>query len=200
METYKLLALLGLATVKEFSGRLGLIENVVSTLIHDLAKQIKCPDGQLQALLSILSAQAAEIEDINSKTSYRLAATTAYLSILRSHVERMRITRLSGFQGVQGFLDRRMAPAMQSCAAFSERLSSLSQRISRAGELLRMQTELVIQRQNRDLLQLMDERAKHQLRLQKMVERLLIAASDNSLPYPVVRSYKTARPEGTLYS
>ena len=65
---------------------------------------------------------------------------------------------------------------MQSCSAFSERLTSLSQRISRAGELLRTQTELVIQRQNRDLLQSMDERAKHQLRLQQMVERLSIAA------------------------
>jgi uncharacterized membrane-anchored protein len=35
---------------------------------------------------------------------------------------------------------------------------------------------LVIQRQNRDLLQSMDERAKHQLRLQQTVERLSIAA------------------------
>ena len=176
LETYRLLALLGLATVKEFSGRLGLIEDVVSTLTNDLAEQIKRPDGQVQALLSILSAQAAEIEDINSKTSYRLAATKAYLNILTSRLERMQITRLSGFQGVQGFLDRRMAPAMQSCSAFSERLTSLSQRISRAGELLRTQTELVIQRQNRDLLQSMDERAKHQLRFQQMVERLSIAA------------------------
>ena len=42
--------------------------------------------------------------------------------------------------------------------------------------MLRTQTELVIQRQNRDLLKSMDERAKHQLRLQQMVERLSIAA------------------------
>ena len=58
LETYRLLALLGLATVKEFSGRLGLIEDVVSTLTNDLAEQIKRPDGQVQALLSILSAQS----------------------------------------------------------------------------------------------------------------------------------------------
>ena len=41
---------------------------------------------------------------------------------------------------------------------------------------MRTQTELVIQRQNRDLLQSMDEQAKHQLRLQQAVERLSIAA------------------------
>ena len=176
LETYRLLALLGLATVKEFSGRLGVIEEVVSTLTNDLAKQIKLPDGQVQALLSILSTQAAEIEDIHSKTSYRLAATTAYLNILTSRLDRMQMSPLPGFQGVRGFLDRRMAPAMQSCSAFSERLTSLSRRISRAGELLRTQTELVIQRQNNDLLQSMNERAKHQLLLQQMVERLSIAA------------------------
>ena len=65
---------------------------------------------------------------------------------------------------------------MDSCTAFSDRLASLSQRINRAGALLRTQTELVIQRQNRDLLKSMDQRAKHQLRLQQSVERLSIAA------------------------
>jgi uncharacterized membrane-anchored protein len=68
-----------------------------------------------------------------------------------------------------------MAPAMRSFPAFSEQLTSLSQRTSRSGELLRKHTELVIRRQNRDLLQSMDERAKRQLRLQQMVERLTIA-------------------------
>ena len=69
-----------------------------------------------------------------------------------------------------------MTPAMDSCTAFSDRLSSLSSRLNRAGALLRTQTELVIQRQNRDLLHSMDQRAKQQLRLQQTVERLSIAA------------------------
>jgi uncharacterized membrane-anchored protein len=176
IETYRLLALLGLSTVKAFSGRLGAAEDLVSNLTNDLAEQIKLPDGQVQTLLSILSTQAAEVEEIYSQTSYRLSATTAYLKILNARLDGMRLARLSGFQGVRGFLDRRMAPAMQSCSAFSERLSSLSRRISRAGQLLRTQTELIIQRQNRDLLQSMNERAKHQLRLQQTVERLSIAA------------------------
>ena len=129
IETYRLLALLGLSTVKAFSGRLGAAEDLVSNLTNDLAEQIKLPDGQVQTLLSILSTQAAEVEEIYSQTSYRLSATTAYLKILNARLDGMRLARLSGFQGVRGFLDRRMAPAMQSCSAFSERLSSLSRRI-----------------------------------------------------------------------
>ena len=176
LETYRLLALLGLSTVKEYSARLASIEEVLSGLTNDLAKEIKKPDGQVQGLLSVLSSQAADVEDIYSRTSYRLSATKAYLGVLTGRLEQMQLTRLSGFQGARGFLDRRMTPAMDSCNAFSERLASLSQRINRAGALLRTQTELVIQRQNRDLLQSMDERAKHQLRRQQTVERLSIAA------------------------
>ena len=176
IETYRLLALLGLSAVKKYSGRLSSIEDVLNGLTSDLAKEIKKPDGQVQPLLTILSSQAADVEDIYSRTSYRLAATKAYRGILTGRLERMQMTRLSGFQGVRGFLDRRMTPAMDSCTAFSDRLSSLSSRLNRAGALLRTQTELVIQRQNRDLLHSMDQRAKQQLRLQQTVERLSIAA------------------------
>ena len=176
LETYRLLSLLGLSTVKAYSARLSDIEEVLKGLTNDLAKEIKKPDGQVQQLLTVLSSQAADVEDIYSRTSYRLSATKAYVGILTGRLERMQLTRLSGFQGVRGFLDRRMTPAMDSCTAFSERLASLSQRINRAGALLRTQTELVIQRQNRDLLKSMDQRARHQLRLQQTVERLSIAA------------------------
>ena len=69
-----------------------------------------------------------------------------------------------------------MLPAIDSCRAFSERLRRLSERISRAGDLLQTQTEMIIQRQNRDLLISMNSRAKAQLRLQQTVEGLSIAA------------------------
>ena len=176
METYRLLSLVGLATVKAYSTRFTDIEEVLNELTNDLANEIKKPDGQVQQILTVLSSQAADVESIYSRTSYRLPATKAYLGILTGRLERMQSTRLSGFQGVRGFLDRRMTPAMDSCTAFSGCLASLSQRINRAGALLRTQTDLVIQRQNRDLLQSMDQRAKHQSRLQQTVERLSTAA------------------------
>ena len=67
-------------------------------------------------------------------------------------------------------------PAMQTCFAFGERVQNLSERISRAGSLLRTQTETMIQRQNRDLLSSMDRRAQAQLRLQQTVEGLSVIA------------------------
>ena len=176
LETYRMLALLGFAGVREHGPTLGRIERTVGGLTTDLAAQIRQSQGQVQQLLSVLSSQAADLEEIYAKTSYRLAATKAYEAILMDRIASLQLSRLAGFQGVSGFLGRRMTPALDSCRAFAERLSRLSERITRAGDLLRTQTEMIIQRQNRDLLQSMNARARQQLRLQQTVERLSVAA------------------------
>ena len=49
VETYRLLSLLGLATVKAHSTRLTDIEEVLNGLTNDLAKEIKKPDGQVRS-------------------------------------------------------------------------------------------------------------------------------------------------------
>ena len=47
VETYRLLALLGLATAKAYSSRLAAIEEVLNGLTNDLAQEIKKPDEQV---------------------------------------------------------------------------------------------------------------------------------------------------------
>jgi uncharacterized membrane-anchored protein len=176
LETYRLLALLGFATVKEYGSKLDSITKHVGEITNELTEQIKQPENHVEDMLSKLSAQAADLENIYSNASYRMAATKAYDSIVENRLDGLRVSRIEGFQGVKGFLNRRMLPAIDSCRAFSERLRRLSERISRAGDLLQTQTEMIIQRQNQDLLISMNRRAKTQLRLQQTVERLSIAA------------------------
>lgn len=176
LETYRLLALLGFATVREHEPKLDAIAKRVGVLTNELGDQIKQPESHVESMLSNLSTQAADLEGIYSNASYRMAATKAYDTIVMNRLEGLRVSRLEGFQGVRGFLNRRMVPAIDSCRAFSERLRRLSERISRAGDLLQTQTEMIIQRQNRDLLISMNSRAKAQLRLQQTVEGLSIAA------------------------
>jgi uncharacterized membrane-anchored protein len=167
---------LGFATVREHGAKLDSIAKHVGEITNDLAEQIKQPESRVEDMLSKLSAQAADLENIYSNASYRMAATKAYDSIVENRLNGLRVSRIEGFQGVKGFLNRRMLPAIDSCRAFSERLRRLSERISRAGDLLQTQTEMIIQRQNQDLLISMNSRAKIQLRLQQTVERLSIAA------------------------
>ena len=176
LETYRMLALLGLPTATQYINQLGQIEQNLSDLTHQLTAHISSGNEEVQELLPELSQMAAKIEQIAADTSYRLAATMAYRDIFLSRLEALRISMIDGHQGLKGFLDRRMMPAMQTCVAFGERLANLSERIARAGSLLRTQTETNIQRQNRDLLVSMNRRAKAQLRLQQTVEGLSVAA------------------------
>ena len=176
LETYRMLALLGLPTATQYINQLGQTEQKLSDLTHQLTAHISSGDEEVQELLPELSQMAAKVEQIAADTSYRLSATKAYQDIFLARMEALRISRLDGHQGLKGFLDRRMMPAMQTCVAFGERLANLSERIARAGSLLRTQTETNIQRQNRDLLASMNRRAKAQLRLQQTIEGLSVAA------------------------
>ena len=101
----RMLALLGFAAVRENGGRLSEIEDIVGKLTNDLAEQIKLPDGNVETLLSTLTAQAADLEEIYSKTSYRMAATKAYESIMANRIEGLRLKRLIGFQGSAGIFE-----------------------------------------------------------------------------------------------
>ena len=176
LETYRMLALLGLPTATQYINQLGQTEQKLSDLTHQLTAHISSGDEEVQELLPELSQMAAKVEQIAADTSYRLAATKAYRDIFLARMDALRTSRLDGHQGLKGFLDRRMMPAMQTCVAFGERLANLSERIARACSLLRTQTETNIQRQNRDLLASMNRRAKAQLRLQQTIEGLSVAA------------------------
>jgi uncharacterized membrane-anchored protein len=74
------------------------------------------------------------------------------------------------------YVDRRFTPAMRTCASTAARQSSLSERATRAANLLRTRVDITLEAQNRDLLASMDRRAKLQLRLQQTVEGLSVAA------------------------
>ena len=71
---------------------------------------------------------------------------------------------------------RRRRPAMRTCQTASERQAELSQKLTRAANLLRTRVDIALEQQNRTLLETMSERGRLQLRLQQTVEGLSIAA------------------------
>jgi len=183
METYRFLSMLGFAKAQETSGGLSDLAANLTSLTRDLSKTIKGEgkgegSGQrsISKMVKSLSTLSARVEEIYADTLYRMAATKAYRQVFESRMADLKLSYLPGYQGIEGFIERRMTPAMQTCEAFSNRLDRLANRIERAGQLLQTQTEMKIQEQNRDLLQSMDRRAQAQLRLQQTVEGLSIAA------------------------
>jgi len=176
LETYRMLTLLGLPVVRAHSAELGQIETELEQLTTAISTLIAEGSQHLGSLLPQLSRLAAQVEKLSAETSFRLSATNAYQDVFYARMQRLNLSRLDGHQGLAGFLDRRMMPALQTCKAFAARLEGLSRRVERTGSLLRTHTEYSIQKQNTDLLTSMNRRAQAQLRLQQTVEGLSVIA------------------------
>ena len=90
---------------------------------------------------------------------------------------------------------RRFDPAMRTVKATERQLSAMSERATRAANLLRTRVDVERSAQNQDLLASMDRRADLQLRLQRTVEGFSVAAISyyavnllSYLAYPVFES------------
>ena len=176
LETYRFLAMMGLSAVKEYNPTLNEMNKSLNSLTQDIAKTIKAPDPNMRLLLTKLTKISATLEHTNAATSFRMAATKAYSDLFLARLQSLQLGYLEGHQGLVGFTDRRMMPAMQTCEAFSTHLERTTNRATRAGQLIQTETESTIQEQNRDLLVSMDKRAQAQLKLQQAVEGFSIAA------------------------
>ncbi len=173
MDTYRILALMALPLAQKLTPFLTERERELARI----AAALSAPSGaDEQALLERLTGLAAEIETTKTETSFRFDAAAAYYGLVRARIHELREDRIEGLQTFEEFTERRLAPAMNTCAAVSDRQESLSARMSRATQLLSTRVDIQRQTQNRALLQSMNNRARLQLRLQETVEGLSTAA------------------------
>ncbi|MEK9672379.1 MAG: DUF3422 domain-containing protein [Rhodospirillaceae bacterium] len=174
IETYRMMAMLAFPIAKECRPRVTDVERQLGDIIMRLGTRDEVENER--ELLEELSALAAETEAVNVATSYRFAAAQAYHEIIKRRMASMREDRIDGIPRAMDFLDRRLAPAMESCENLARRLEGLSGRIARATSLLRTRVDVALEAQNRDLLESMNRRARLQLRLQETVEGLSVVA------------------------
>lgn len=174
LETYRMLALLGLPLVEEHGKQI----TDIGQRLKDITQRMSTTATHQEEhdLLTDLTALEAHIEQIIAATSYRFSATTAYKAIVADRLDRIHESRIEGRQQLSRYLERRFQPAMNACESISFRLESLSVHVSRASQILMARINLAVESQNQDLLNSMNKRAKLQLRLQETVEGLSIAA------------------------
>ncbi len=172
IEVYRMMALLTFPIARKLIPQL----NAADQRLLDITNAMSVADCDEAALLDDLAALAAEIEYSQSSTQYRLNASQAYFHLVERRIEDMREERVQGIQTFREFMDRRLEPAMNTCAVVERRQTALSKRIARASQLLRTRVEITLERQNQSLLESMDRRARLQLRLQETVEGLSVAA------------------------
>lgn len=169
---YRKMALLGLPIAQEIMPRVGILEQQLADLAQRVADEAS-DDEQTMADISRLSAEVARI---GAETRFRMSATQAYAEICLDRLESLDVSPVAGFPSLADFTERRLLPAMRTCAAFSRRLDDLSERAAWTGALLRTRIDTQLARQNRNLLASMNRRTKMQLRLQQTVEGLSVVA------------------------
>lgn len=119
---------------------------------------------------------AGKLEVESSQSQFRFGATAAYYEIVHSRLRDFKEQSLPNLQTITGFMERRLAPAMRTCTSIEDRLDKLSSKLSRTASLLRTRVDIELEQQNADLLKTMNERTGLQLRLQRTVEGLSVAA------------------------
>ena len=173
IETYRTLALLGLPEAQRLGPGIRRIEDEMATITAQMRDE-KGRDSE--HLLAELIALAADLEAGAAVSLYRFGASRAYDEIVAQRINIIGEQPIPGHETWSGFLKRRLGPAMRTCRAVEDRQASLSGKLARTANLLRTRIDVELERQNRDLLQSMNRRARLQLRLQQTVEGLSIAA------------------------
>ena len=185
IETYRMMALLGLPHAQKAAPVLAVIENELVKLTAAMtltrenandASQTSVDTDSEQILLRQIIDLAARIEKLSMENNYRFSASKAYFRLVQSRIEELREFRIEGVPTIGEFMERRLAPAMNTCEAIVRRQETLADRIAHTNDLLRTRVGIVQEQQNRQILQSMNTRAAQQLRLQQAVEGLSVAA------------------------
>ena len=176
LETYRLMATLGLPLAREISPQLHQLDLELEQVTQQIA-QIGSVE-QERELLDRLSAMAAKVEASRARSNYRFSATQAYYQLVlqRLDVIREREREVAGHLTLNEFLVRRLTPAVRTCESTSNMLEDLSKRIDRASRLLRTRVQLTLEEQNQELMASLDRRGKISLLMQQTVEGLSVVA------------------------
>lgn len=174
IETYRTMALLAFPVAKQVRELLARAEGELASLMDDMEHTATADDER--AVLDRLTHLAAEIEQSVASTTFRFGAAAAYYQLVRQRIVDLRETRMPGYPTLGEFMERRLAPAISTCATMARRQDDLSSRIARNSQLLRTRVDIALERQNQQLLTQMNHRVKLQLHLQKTVEGLSIVA------------------------
>ena len=173
IETYRMMALLGLPVARSAAPSLAQAEQELA----DLAQAIRSASHDEEAvLLERLTRLAGQVEGLYASQHSRFSASKAYFELVDRRIQDIRETRLPGFQSIGEFMDRRLSPARSTCDWVARRQTALSERVSRMSNLLRTRVDFQQEQSSQALLAAMNKRQGMQLKLQTTVEGLSVAA------------------------
>ncbi|MFM7523519.1 MAG: DUF3422 family protein [Betaproteobacteria bacterium] len=182
IETYRVMALLGLPVAQQAAPVLNDIESELASVTRDMVASQKLGRSEEQGmqdeqdLLQQITLLASRLEQLSVDDSYRFSASQAYFGLVMARIHELRERRIEGVPTIEEFMQRRLTPAMNTCTSTARRQEVLAERIANTNSLLRTRVGIRQERQNSQILESMNTRAAQQLRLQQAVEGLSVAA------------------------
>lgn len=173
IETYRMMALLALPIARRMSRDLDEIHSSLQSLMQSMDAQ--GADGDDSQLLVKLTHLAVRVESL-SGSGGRFSASRAYEKLVLARIQELREERIEGMPTILEFMERRFAPAMETCRSVWARHEQIADRIARAVDLLRTRVNLAQEKDVTRLLVGMERTARNQLHLQHAVEGLSVAA------------------------
>ena len=172
LETYRIMALIGLPLARRISGKLTELENELNTLTSKLENGNDATDLGDQELFKRLSQLSGQLDNLRSETRFRFSASNAYFEIVDARMKTLTEVEHGDLQSISGFLRSRLEPARATIISVEQRQKILSEDISRALTLLRTRIDIELSQGNQALLQSLDGRHRQQLLLSQAVEGL----------------------------
>lgn len=174
IETYLVMALLALPLARSSTP---LLNETEESLIK-LGNRMKADkDGtDAEALLHEISSLDARLRDLSFRNSYRFSAAQAYYRIVVARIGELREQRIEGVPTIGEFMERRLAPAMDTCVSVAARQERLAGKVSRSNDMLRTRVNLAQERQTHHVLGNLNQSARLQLKMQQAVEGLSVVA------------------------
>ncbi|QCP49071.1 DUF3422 domain-containing protein [Trinickia violacea] len=173
IETYRMMALLALPVARRMARDLDDIHAALQTLMRRMdAADANHNDAELLVSLTHL---AVRVEALSGSVG-RFSASRAYEKLVLARIQELREERIEGMPTMAEFMERRFAPAMETCRTVWARHDQIADRIARAVDLLRTRVNLAQEKDVTRLLAGMERTARNQLHLQHAVEGLSVAA------------------------
>ena len=170
IETYRVLALIGISLGRSVSPQLSRLEARLTEAMEGIGVATTASDSHatLETMHELQVAAAHTVE----QTRYRFAASQAYGDILRQRLINLDEHRNGEYRTLQRYLDHRVNPALATFRALEQRQAALFEQMARSTALLGTRISLDIQTQNRTILETISHTAKSQYELQGTVEGL----------------------------
>lgn len=174
IENYLMMALLALPLARDGAQLLDTVEEELTEFGTRMGRLDIDDNGE--GSLHAISGLDARLRAMSFRTGYRFSAARAYYRIVVARIGELRERRIEGVPTVGEFMERRLAPAMETCTSVAARQEALAAQLNRSNDMLRTRVNLAQERQTQSVLDSMSRSASRQLRLQQAVEGLSVVA------------------------